>query len=688
MPNELGELYNFQSSNKIQQSFRMNMDDVNATSAAIQYLLLNTDNKSPGVNFGQLRINFYEGTIGNIGPLIYTQPYTFEFIDVEIGFAYPPEGTKIYTITGNLELDAGMDYVLEIEAPVDYDSPWFGFKTTQSDIGSSNLGNRDIWMKLYGSVTTNTNTSITVASDENSKYYLDTYSNFFSTKLLNKFEPENVRINSSLAGNLEYRSSNDSTLRVEIIEQESGVNDKIELMGLDDGKALVYIVHENDTISHLNTTITTKRIVPISYQYIKYPGESTHDFQTAFTPITERVSDMYNLANVSLNFTDQGIIEYEWDLNGDGGSYTLNREEYLSAADQVINSNSYFSNLFILRHNKTDSYFGGSNGGGSSFGFGQEATPPRYGWVAFHLFRTNKSLGGTLAHELGHNFGLSHYSSNNALGIEASNDLFNLMRTGRQKNFIYDFQWDIIHSTIKFLETQDELNDTRNTALVNNFEDTNIETGITNFQLTATTNSDSEIVYKLVSGNNISVDKTGNIQILNEGEAEIMAYTYATEEYLATSEKITITVGNLSDVEEEEEEIEEEEEEEEEEEIEEEEEVVNEEEIEEEEEVEEESETIESEEEDVNIDEVEDIESEEDRLIEIYPNPTEGLLNIDLKTTENVSIRIFDAKGKIIYEKQSFNTTSQKIMLNESSGLYFVKVFTANEAKTYKLILK
>ena len=66
----------------------------------------------------------------------------------------------------------------------------------------------------------------------------------------------------------------------------------------------------------------------------------------------------------------------------------------------------------------------------------------------------------------------------------------------------------------------------------------------------------------------------------------------------------------------------------------------------------------------------------------------EGLINIDLKTLESVTVQIFDTRGRIVYNKKNFNIKNEKIRLKGSSGVYTVKVSTINKIKTYKLILK
>jgi len=634
VPHEnLEEVYRYSDNynDKMQQSFKLNLDDVNATEATIEHLVL-----SPyywgGPNESDFNINIYEGTIDNLGTLIYTQPYNKEFLYVEAGLV-TPDDIKLFDITGSLVLQTNKDYVLEIDL-VNIEDTYksFGFYVTDFDLGTSNMGDRDIYMKLYGSVTSTTDSDITLSNASASNYYLDTYSNFFATKLLNKYEAESIFVGSTKAGNLEYRSSNDAVLKVAIQEQETGVQDKIELMGVEDGKALVYIVHQNDTISHFNATVTTKKVIPISYQYIKYPGESDHEFLTAFTTITQTVGDIFNEANVTLQFTDQGIIEYEWDLDGDGQIWSQDYSEIHGAYEQVPNSESFFSNLILIRRNKDDDDVGGSNGDGTSQtpgGWAHTSVTPRYGLAATRIIDNAMKRAQTLAHELGHNLGLVHYStSGNGNGIIVPNDLNNLMKTGRQENYIFNFQWDVIHKTIAYRAQEGENYETRPNAEITSFDDTSVQLNETEYQLMATTNSDAQLTYKVTSGDNITVDNNGKVTLIGEGVAQITVYAYATDNYLAASKTINFTVANTLGA--------------------------------------------------------EDVENS---ILKIYPNPSDGKVNINLNGLVNSTILVFDTRGRRVYQKYNLQAKTHKFNLKESAGVYIVKVITPNKVENFKLIM-
>lgn len=78
--------------------------------------------------------------------------------------------------------------------------------------------------------------------------------------------------------------------------------------------------------------------------------------------------------------------------------------------------------------------------------------------------------------------------------------------------------------------------------------------------------------------------------------------------------------------------------------------------------------------------------------VSVYPNPTDGNINVylKLKLSEDVSIRVFNPLGQIVSSHNSPNTmggTYNFDLSNQSTGLYFVEVTAGNTSRTFKVIV-
>lgn len=85
---------------------------------------------------------------------------------------------------------------------------------------------------------------------------------------------------------------------------------------------------------------------------------------------------------------------------------------------------------------------------------------------------------------------------------------------------------------------------------------------------------------------------------------------------------------------------------------------------------------------------IEIIESDFDSQISVYPNPTEGKLNIDLgQSYHNVSVTMRNLLGQII-ASQHFGTIQQlSIYIDGPIGFYLLKLHTAyGRSATLKVI--
>ncbi len=74
--------------------------------------------------------------------------------------------------------------------------------------------------------------------------------------------------------------------------------------------------------------------------------------------------------------------------------------------------------------------------------------------------------------------------------------------------------------------------------------------------------------------------------------------------------------------------------------------------------------------------------------VNIYPNPTNNIINITLGTiTSDVNLTLTSVEGKIVYQENNVSDNKVSVDLsNNSKGIYFLKVETNNQYKVYKVI--
>jgi len=73
----------------------------------------------------------------------------------------------------------------------------------------------------------------------------------------------------------------------------------------------------------------------------------------------------------------------------------------------------------------------------------------------------------------------------------------------------------------------------------------------------------------------------------------------------------------------------------------------------------------------------------------IYPNPTEGELNINNPSAAKFGYEIYAISGKLVSSKHNITgPTTEVDMSNFVKGMYFVNVRTAEKTETHKIILK
>lgn len=71
----------------------------------------------------------------------------------------------------------------------------------------------------------------------------------------------------------------------------------------------------------------------------------------------------------------------------------------------------------------------------------------------------------------------------------------------------------------------------------------------------------------------------------------------------------------------------------------------------------------------------------------VYPNPTQGNITINLSNASNVLVKIIDINGKVIKTKQVNNAINTFDLSNYENGIYFVKIESNDKVITKKISL-
>ena len=71
--------------------------------------------------------------------------------------------------------------------------------------------------------------------------------------------------------------------------------------------------------------------------------------------------------------------------------------------------------------------------------------------------------------------------------------------------------------------------------------------------------------------------------------------------------------------------------------------------------------------------------------VSIFPNPNQGLVNIVLGNLKEVSIKVFNMTGQLIYHKENINASFHQFEFNKAPGVYIVEVSSQGEKQQYKL---
>jgi len=77
--------------------------------------------------------------------------------------------------------------------------------------------------------------------------------------------------------------------------------------------------------------------------------------------------------------------------------------------------------------------------------------------------------------------------------------------------------------------------------------------------------------------------------------------------------------------------------------------------------------------------------------LHIYPNPTEGLLKIELRNIpekQKIDIRLYDMKGNLILNRNDVSSPYEIDINDRPSGIYLLKVVSGELKTEWKIIKK
>lgn len=78
-----------------------------------------------------------------------------------------------------------------------------------------------------------------------------------------------------------------------------------------------------------------------------------------------------------------------------------------------------------------------------------------------------------------------------------------------------------------------------------------------------------------------------------------------------------------------------------------------------------------------------------DKKITVYPNPTTGVLRLELEgleTSDNTKIKIYDLQGAEVYFKEDFGNSLQIDLTNQVNGVYLLDIYIGDKRSYWKII--
>lgn len=86
------------------------------------------------------------------------------------------------------------------------------------------------------------------------------------------------------------------------------------------------------------------------------------------------------------------------------------------------------------------------------------------------------------------------------------------------------------------------------------------------------------------------------------------------------------------------------------------------------------------------------IEDELNDYLRLYPNPTSGIVKLELKQKEATQVSIYNSLGKVIFTRNLFKTVGENLLYldlsKEPKGIYTIQIVSENQVNSKKLVLQ
>jgi PKD repeat protein len=70
----------------------------------------------------------------------------------------------------------------------------------------------------------------------------------------------------------------------------------------------------------------------------------------------------------------------------------------------------------------------------------------------------------------------------------------------------------------------------------------------------------------------------------------------------------------------------------------------------------------------------------------VFPNPTNGEVNVSIPEGVTVNVSIFDAQGKLVAEQMNVSNNGKLNISNVTPGVYMVRLTAENAVQTFRVV--